>query len=311
MCAGCFAFRAVVLRIAWSHIYAHPLPPGHRFPMAKYELIPQQLLHRGQVAADQFFAPEPVTEATLLRVHTPDYWHKLSTLSLSPAEVRRSGFPLSRALVQREVAIAGGTVQAAQHALMHGAAMNVAGGTHHAYPDRAEGFCLLNDQAIAAKWLLDHHLAERVLIIDLDVHQGNGTAVIFQQEPRVFTFSMHGRENYPLHKEHSDLDVPLPTGCGDEYYLSTLNQHLPELMQRVRPDFAFYLSGVDVLATDVLGKLGLTPEGCAARDATVISTLKQAGVPLVVCMGGGYSPRLATIVDAHCRTFEVVSRFYF
>jgi acetoin utilization deacetylase AcuC-like enzyme len=279
--------------------------------MAKYELIPAQLRHHGIATDANFFEPQPLPNEWILATHDAQYWHRLHALQLSRAEERRIGFPQSAGLVHREVVIAQGTVSAADYALQHGAAMNVAGGTHHAYADRGEGFCLLNDQAITANYLLRQNKARRILIVDLDVHQGNGTARIFEREPRVFTFSMHGADNYPMQKEHSDLDVPLPSGTADDAYLETLHHWLPRLLHQHQPDFCFYLSGVDVLATDKLGKLKLTPQGCAARDQYVFETLHRAGLPVVTCMGGGYSPRLADIVNAHCETFRIAQAVYF
>ncbi len=300
-----------MLHIAYSSVYVHPLPVEHRFPMLKYELIPAQLKHQGLITDDNLFVPEPLAEHWVLHTHTADYWQRLSGLQLTAAEVRRTGFPLSAALVNREIVIAEGTRRCADYALQHGAAMNVAGGTHHAYTNRGEGFCLLNDQAIAANYLLDTGKARRILIIDLDVHQGNGTAEIFAAEPRVFSFSMHGADNYPLQKEKSDMDIPLPTGTSDTEYLQLLREWLPRLIDQHKPDFCFYLSGVDVLATDKLGKLKLSSEGCAARDEYVYRTLHAHGLPVVTCMGGGYSTRIADIVDAHCNTFRLAQSIYF
>ena len=300
-----------MLKIAWSPVYAHPLPPGHRFPMEKYTLLPEQLLYEGTVTAANFFAPPPLPESWILATHDAGYWHRLKNLQLTPAEVRKTGFPLSETLVQRETVIAHGTVMAARFALQYGAAMNIAGGTHHAFTDRGEGFCLLNDIAIAANYLLLNHLAKQILVVDLDVHQGNGTAQIFRDEPRVFTFSIHGANNYPLHKEQSDLDVPLPDHTGDKYYLSELQNHLPRLMDTVQPDFVFFQSGVDVLATDKLGKLGLTREGCKTRDRTVWETCRRHRIPVVACMGGGYSARLADIIEAHANTYRLAQEVFF
>ncbi len=201
--------------------------------------------------------------------------------------------------------------EAAKYALEHGIAMNVAGGTHHAFTDRAEGFCLLNDQAIAAQYLLDHQLAKQILIVDLDVHQGNGTAEIFTNEPRVFTFSMHGAKNYPGHKEKSDLDIGLEDGTGDEVYLKTLDQNLKRLVDEVKPDFMFFQSGVDVLATDKLGRLGMSIEGCKKRDELVLAVAKQNRIPITVCMGGGYSVQIKDIIEAHANTFRLAQDLYF
>ncbi len=300
-----------MLRIAWAPTYQLDLPPDHRFPMAKYELLPEQLVYDGTVEESAFFAPGTLDPALLLRVHTADYWERLRDGRLTPAEVRKTGFPWSSALVARELLIAEGTRRCCEYALANGCAANIAGGTHHAYPGHGEGFCLLNDQAIAAQWLLDTGRARRVLIIDLDVHQGNGTACIFQHEPRVFTFSVHGATNYPARKEQSDLDVPLPDGTTDEAYLTMLRATLPHLLdEAARPDFVFYLAGVDVLASDKLGKLSLTPAGCAARDHYVLRECHRRVLPMVTCMGGGYSPRLADIVNAHAATFRAMQTVY-
>lgn len=293
-----------MVHIAYDPIYAHPLPEGHRFPMLKYELIPEQLLHEGSITPAQIFAPQPCEEDIILLTHDAGYWHDLQQLALTPSHIRRIGFPLSAQLVQREIIIAQGTIDCALLAMKHGVALNVAGGTHHAFANRGEGFCLLNDMAIAANYLLHHQLAKQILIVDLDVHQGNGTASIFAQEPRVFTFSMHGGHNYPFVKEQSDLDVPLPDGISDEAYLDLLQQHLQELLHSVKPDFIFYLSGVDVLATDKFGKLKVSMAGCQQRDAIVLQACKRLSIPCCIAMGGGYSPDIRHIVEAHCNTFR-------
>ncbi len=297
-----------MLHIAHAPVFAHLLPPDHRFPMAKYELIPEQLLYEGTCTPDHFFEPQPVDDQYLLAVHTADYIHQLKTLTVPPAMMRRIGFPPSQALMEREWKITQGTIDCSLLALEHGVAMNVAGGTHHAFADRGEGFCLLNDMAVAAQFMLDTHRARQILIVDLDVHQGNGTAAMFRNEPRVFTFSVHGRDNYPLRKEQSDLDIALPTGTTDDQYLQTLSQTLPVLIDQVRPDFMYYLAGVDVLATDRLGKLALSRAGCLQRDELVFGQAIRHGLPVAVSMGGGYSPRLADIVEAHCNTFRAAVR---
>ncbi|WP_342648352.1 histone deacetylase [Mucilaginibacter sp. CSA2-8R] len=300
-----------MLKIAFDPIYAHPLPEGHRFPMLKYELIPEQLLHEGVITADNLFSPQPLDEQTILWTHDETYWQQLHTLTLSPKEQRRIGFPLSAQLVEREIRIAKGTIDGCHYAFENGVAFNIAGGTHHAGSNWGEGFCMLNDQAIAANYLLHHGLAKCVLIIDLDVHQGNGTAQIFEHEPRVFTFSMHGANNFPYRKEKSDLDVPLPDGMEDDAFLDLVRQHVPRLIQQQKPDFIFYLSGVDVLASDKLGKLALSKAGCKERDQLVLQQCKQAGIPVQVSMGGGYSPQIKDIVEAHCNTYKVAVELYF
>jgi acetoin utilization deacetylase AcuC-like enzyme len=300
-----------MLKVAWSPSYVLSLPPNHRFPMSKYEILPQQLIHEGTLNENNFFSPEALPEEEILRVHQADYWHKLKTLTLSPKEVRRTGFPLSQELVDREVIIANGTVQCTQFALEHGAAMNIAGGTHHAFTDRGEGFCLLNDIALAANHLLVHQQAQNILVVDLDVHQGNGTAQIFQNEPRVFTFSMHGANNYPLHKEQSDLDIALPDHTTDLFYLKTLEVNLKNLVEQVQPDFIFFQSGVDVLATDKLGRLSLTREGCKMRDRMVLQLAKENRIPLVASMGGGYSHDFKDIIEAHANTYRLAQEIFF
>jgi acetoin utilization deacetylase AcuC-like enzyme len=294
-----------MIKIAWHPIYAHPLPEGHRFPMLKYELIPEQLLHEGTIEQDNLFSPEPLSEKIVLLTHQKSYWEQLRDLTLSGKDQRRIGFPLDAQLVARELRIAQGTIDGAYFALDNGIAFNVAGGTHHAGSNWGEGFCMLNDQAIAANYLLNNNLAKRILIIDLDVHQGNGTAEIFQHEPRVFTFSMHGDKNFPFRKEISSLDVPLDDGLQDEAYLSILNGNLKMAFEGAKADFVFYLSGVDVLSTDKLGKLALSKAACKERDRMVLQACKDKNLPLQVSMGGGYSTDIKDIVDAHCNTYRL------
>ena len=300
-----------MLKIAFSPIYKYELPNGHRFPMEKYELLPEQLLYEGTVKDSNFFHPVPVPESTILRTHDANYWKKLKTLTLTRKEIRAIGFPLSETLVRRGTHIANGTIECAKYAFEHGISMNVAGGTHHSFTDRGEGFCLLNDIGIAANYLMDNALAAKILVVDLDVHQGNGTAQIFRNEPRVFTFSMHGAKNYPHRKEQSDLDIGLPDKTEDAFYLTTLKNTLPKLLEQVQPDFIFYLSGVDVLASDKLGRLSMSMAGCKERDRFVLETCKKNKLPVAVSMGGGYSHRIAHIVEAHANTFRLAQEIYF
>lgn len=299
-----------ILKIAYDPIYAHPLPEGHRFPMLKYELIPGQLLYEGSIHPENLFSPAPCPDEIVLWTHTAEYLEKLKTQTLSAREQRHIGFPQSPALTLRELIITQGTIDCCRHAFDNGVAMNVAGGTHHAYADRGEGFCLLNDFAVAANYLLKKEWAKQILIIDLDVHQGNGTAKLFENEPRVFTFSMHGRHNYPFHKEKSNLDLPLEDGTDGPAYLHLLEESLPRLLETVRPDFAFYLSGVDILQTDKFGKLKLTIDDAKRRDRFVLSLLQERHIPCAVSMGGGYSPDVKVIVEAHCNTFRVAKETY-
>jgi len=300
-----------MLKIAYDPIYAHPLPEGHRFPMLKYELIPEQLLHEGVISHENLFSPEALNEEVILWTHDKDYWIHLRDLTLPAKEIRRIGFPLSAQLVERETRIAKGTIDGCHYALKYGIAFNVAGGTHHAGTNWGEGFCLLNDQAIAANYLLANKLASSILIIDLDVHQGNGTAQIFENEWRVFTFSMHGANNFPYRKERSDLDIPLPDGIADDDYLDILTRTLPQLIEQQKPDFIFYLSGVDVLKTDKLGKLSLSIGGCRERDRVVLEECKSRKIPVQVSMGGGYSADIKDIVEAHCNTYRLARDLYF
>lgn len=293
-----------MIKIAWHPSYAHPLPVGHRFPMVKYELIPEQLLHEGIITERNLFAPELPDEDVVLSTHQKEYWQHLKELSLPAKEQRRIGFPLSEKLVEREMRIVKGTIDGALYARQFGISFNIAGGTHHAGSNWGEGFCLLNDQAIASNYLLNNNLASRILIIDLDVHQGNGTAQIFYNQPSVFTFSIHGDKNFPFRKEISDLDIALEDGVGDEEFFMKLEATFPLLLAH-EPDFVFYLSGVDVLESDKLGKLTLTKNGCRERDRMVFQFCKENNLPVQVSMGGGYSPSIKDVVDAHCNTFKV------
>ncbi len=302
-----------MLKIAFHPIYKHPLPEGHRFPMEKYDLLPKQLLYEGTCEEDNFFQPEIMqdNEKYIQSVHTLDYLQKLYSVNIDPRKARKIGFPLSPVLVERERIITNGTIQACDYALEHGVAMNIAGGTHHAYSDHGEAFCMLNDQAIGAQYLLQNKLAKQILIVDLDVHQGNGTAEIFQNEDRVFTFSMHGKSNYPFKKEKSDLDLPMENNCGDEEFLNALQSTLPRLIESVKPDFIFFLSGVDILSTDKLGKLGCSVEGCKRRDEFVFKQCLNHEIPVEVSMGGGYSKDIKTIIEAHANTYRTAQLMYF
>ncbi len=300
-----------MLKIAFDPIYAHPLPEGHRFPMLKYELIPEQLLHEGVINPENLFKPELVTEEVIMLTHDKIYWEQLRDLTLSPKDQRRTGFPLSQQLITRERMIAQGTIDCCHYALEHGVSFNVAGGTHHAGTNWGEGFCLLNDQAISANYLINNNLVKSILIIDLDVHQGNGTAQIFEKEPHVFTFSMHGANNFPYRKETSDLDIALDDGTLDNEYLDLLYKALPRIIDQHKPQFVFYLAGVDVLATDKLGKLSLSKEACKARDRFVFEQCRANNIPVQVSMGGGYSPQIKDIVDAHCNTYKLANELYF
>lgn len=300
-----------MLKIAYHPIYTHPLPERHRFPMLKYELLPKQLLHEGTCIEENFFSPGIPDVKAILAVHTKVYYKSLKELSLDAKAVRKIGFPLSKELIDREVIIADGTIKASQYALENGIAMNIAGGTHHAYTDRGEAFCLLNDQAIGARYLVQHGLAKKILIVDLDVHQGNGTAEIFEEDDSVFTFSMHGAKNYPFKKETSDLDIELPNQTQDEEYLRILKETLTKLIKEQKPDFIYYLSGVDILATDTLGKLDCTIAGCEERDRFVLQICNDHSIPIMCSMGGGYSLDIKIIIEAHANTFRLAQDIFF
>ncbi len=279
--------------------------------MQKYDLLPQQLLHEGSCTPENFFEPDFPKDEDILRAHTANYFRDLQDGNIAPRDMRKVGFPWSAKLVERELRIAQGTIQGCHYALETGISMNIAGGTHHAYSDRGEAFCMLNDQAIGAHYLLEHQLAKRILILDLDVHQGNGTAEIFQNVPEVFTFSMHGKANYPFRKEVSDRDIALEKGTKDKEYLDILESQLDALTKEVDPDFVFYLCGVDILDTDKLGTLSVSPEGCRQRDEMVLNWCRSRELPVQCSMGGGYSPQLRTIVDAHAQTFRLAQHIYF
>lgn len=299
-----------MVRIAFDAIYAHPLPENHRFPMLKYELIPAQLIHEGTYTADHFFIPNACAAEVVLKTHEAEYYQKLISLQLTASEQRAIGFPQSETLIERELIITQGTIDCSLAALENDIALNVAGGTHHAFADRGEGFCILNDMCVAANYLLDHGYCKKIMIVDLDVHQGNGTAKIMENNPAVFTFSMHGATNYPFRKEKSDLDIGLADGTTGEMYLSILEDTLPKLISQVKPDLVFYLSGVDILETDKFGKLKVSLDECKRRDEFVLSSLKKYNIPIVVALGGGYSPDVRTIVEAHCNTFRLAADLF-
>lgn len=300
-----------MLKIAYHPIYRHPLPKGHRFPMEKYELLPQQLRYEGTCDEGNFFEPRKPKDKHILAVHEPEYYYDLINMTLNPRSARKIGFPLSEVLVKREEIIADGTIKASKFALTYGIAMNIAGGTHHAYSNRGEAFCLLNDQAIGARYLQKNGLAKNILIVDLDVHQGNGTAEIFKNDISVFTFSMHGRGNYPFKKEQSDLDIALENDTDDSTYLKLLKDTLPKLIEQERPSFIYYLCGVDVISTDKLGKLAMSLEGCKARDRFVLEQCKNNSIPVMCSMGGGYSKDIRTIIEAHANTFRLAQEIFF
>lgn len=300
------------MKVAYSEIYNYKLlPNGHRFPMEKYDLLAKQLIHEGVLEENDFFEPEPLNQDQVLRTHTKHYWYKLTSGTLSKSEVRNMGFPFHESLVKRGLHISNGTLLCAKYALQKGVSLNIAGGTHHAFADRGEGFCIFNDFAIASNELLHENLVKQILIIDLDVHQGNGTAKIFENNNKVFTFSMHARHNYPLRKEKSDLDIELDDAIHDNEYIILLTKNLEKLINQVKPDFIFYLSGVDILGTDKLGRLNVSIDGCKNRDELVFECCYKYQIPVAVSMGGGYSPNIKDIINAHCNTYKAAKAFFY
>ena len=300
-----------MLKIAYSDVFRYSVPEKHRFPMQKYTMIPERLLAEGTIKPDNFFAPARLSEDEILTTHTADYWYQLKTQTLPRKEARVIGFEMTAKLVERGRYIAHATYECALFAQQYGVSMNVAGGTHHAFAGHGEGFCVFNDVCVASNLLLNRGQAQKILVVDLDVHQGNGNASIMADEPRVFVFSMHGAKNYPFRKQVSDLDIELDNDTGDTEYLQILAQTLPRLIADFAPDMIFYQSAVDILATDKLGKLGLTIEGCKARDDYVLRQAKTANIPIAIVMGGGYSEDINDVVEAHCNTFRLAQQIFF
>ena len=300
-----------MLKIAHDIIYKHPLDKNHRFPMEKYDLIPFQLIKENTCNHKNFFIPKNLKDQDVLNTHEKNYYERLSSLSLTKKEIRPIGFPMSKELIIREKKIAQGTIECSKYSINYGISMNIAGGTHHAFYDRGEGFCMLNDQAIAANYLLNNNLAKKILIIDLDVHQGNGTASIFKNNPNVFTLSFHGQKNYPFKKENSDLDYGFDDFTNDDFYLKKLKEIIPKTIDNFQPNFIFYLAGVDVLENDKLGRLSLSLEGCLERDKFILKYCKRNNIPVQVSMGGGYSINIDEIVEAHSNTFRLTQEIYF
>jgi acetoin utilization deacetylase AcuC-like enzyme len=279
--------------------------------MIKYELIPEQLIRENTCNSDNFFKPDKIDDSIVLLTHEENYFKRFTSLNLSQKEIREIGFPLSKDLVVREMEIAEGTVRGVHYSIENGVSMNIAGGTHHAFYNRGEAFCMLNDQAIATNYLLNNGLANKIIIIDLDVHQGNGTASLFKNNSNVFTLSFHGKKNYPFRKEKSDLDIEFNDNTNDDEYLKVLKETIPKVLYEFKPDFIFYLSGVDVLENDKLGRLSLSINGCKERDRFILDTCYKNSIPVQVSMGGGYSSILKNIIEAHSNTFRLAQEIYF
>ena len=300
-----------MLKIAYNQNYIYPLEENHRFPMIKYELIPEQLIRENTCSSENFFSPTKIDSKIVLKTHQREYFERFTSLKLSKKEIREIGFPLSQELVERELQIAEGTIKGVKYSIKNGISMNIAGGTHHAFYDRGEAFCMLNDQAIATNYIIQEGLFKKILIIDLDVHQGNGTASLFNSNPNVYTLSFHGKKNYPFRKEKSDLDMEFDDNTNDEEYLKVLRETIPKVIDQFEPEFIFYLSGVDVLENDKLGRLSLTIDGCKERDRFILEICKNNSIPVQVSMGGGYSVILKNIIEAHSNTFRLAQEIFF
>ncbi len=290
------------------HYYAE-IGENHVFPIKKFELVRDILLSEGTIKEEEIIEPLPAKIDDLRLVHTEDYLTRLINGTLDKKEIRRLGIPWSESLVRRTFLAVSGTINASFHALEIGISSNLAGGTHHSFPDRGEGFCVLNDVAIAIRVLQRENLAKKILIVDCDVHQGNGTAFIFRDEEEIFTFSMHGEKNYPLFKEKSNLDIELRDGTADAEYLETLGEALPRIFMH-DPDIVFYLGGADPFENDKLGRLGLTIEGLTKRDEMVLEYAKQREVPIVTTMSGGYAKDINDTVEIHSNTIRAVKKVF-
>jgi len=293
------------MQIFYSDHFTMPLPDGHRFPMPKYMLLGQRVRQAGLVPPEDLREAPAAGDEDILRVHLPEYWDRVINGTLSEKEIRRIGFPWSPGMVERTRRSVGGTLAACRAALQEGFAANLAGGTHHAYPDHGEGYCVLNDVAIAARAMQHEGLARRVVIIDCDVHQGNGTAAIFAGDPSVYTFSMHGASNFPFHTEASDLDLALDNGCDDACFLAALQNGLDTVMRSFHADLGIYIAGADPYLDDRLGKLALTKAGLAERDRLVFERCLDEGLPLAIVMGGGYAYQVDDTVDIQFQTIRL------
>ena len=296
--------------IVYHPDYVAPLPDAHRFPMPKFKILRDLLLKDGVVEPEQIYQPELPDLELIELVHTSEYVRAYCEGTLEYKAQRRIGLPWSKALAHRTRIAVGGTILAAKLALEYGCACNTAGGTHHAFPNYGSGFCIFNDLAIASRVLQHRGLVNKILIIDLDVHQGDGTAWIFQNDDSVFTFSMHCEANFPGRKQHSDLDVPLPVGLDDDGYLQILASHLSDLLTQVKPDLVLFDAGVDTHASDRLGKLSLTDYGLYRRERMVLSTCKAAGYPVASVIGGGYGKDISALVYRHSLLHRAAQEVY-
>ncbi len=298
------------MKVYYSDHFTLPLPEGHRFPIEKYALLRKRVMADGIITNGNAIVPPQATLDQLRLAHNPEYVQRVINGELSEKEVRRIGFPWSLGLVERSRRSVGGTIAACRTALQDSVSANLAGGTHHAYPDHGEGYCVFNDCAVAARAMQAENRVRRVVILDCDVHQGNGTAAIFAQDPSVFTFSIHGAKNFPFHKEPSDLDIALPDGCGDDQYLDSLRQGLEQSLARAGAGLAIYLAGADPFEGDRLGRLALSKPGLVERDSLVFSLCGEAGIPVAVTMSGGYADCVYDSVDIHYQTIKIAAKYY-
>lgn len=299
-----------MIHIAYHESYRHELPENHKFPMNKYSELDKRLVEQSIYTPANFFVPDILDEEILYLTHGADYIERAKTLTLEKTEARRLGFPQSRELYERELRIAQGTLYGAEIALTNGLSFNIAGGTHHAFTNKGEGFCMFNDVVVSANYLLNKGLIRKALVIDLDVHQGNGTAEICANNPNIFTFSVHGKNNYPVKKEISDLDIELDDLTGDEEYLKIVAEYVPKLIADVNPDIVYYIAGADILETDKFGRLSVSIEGSRKRDEIVFAECKKFEIPIMCVMGGGYSKDLEVIIETHLNTFKVGKEYY-
>jgi acetoin utilization deacetylase AcuC-like enzyme len=295
------------MKIFYCDHFVLPLPPGHRFPIQKYVLLRERVMAAGLIPPQNLTVPEPATDQQILRVHNEDYLQRVKSGCLTSKEMRRIGFPWSPQLVERSRRSVGGTLSTCRAALLDGIAANLAGGTHHAFPGHGQGYCVFNDSAIAARAMQAEGKAGRVVIIDCDVHQGDGTATIFKDDPTVFTFSIHGARNFPFHKAQSDLDIELEDGTGDEGYLEALQGGVERALALARAELVIYLAGADPYAGDRLGRLALSKAGLAARDRMVLELCRRAGIPVAIVMAGGYAHQVQDTVDIHFQTVRIAA----
>ncbi len=298
------------MKVAWHQFYNHPLKENHKFPMKKYDLLKEELLNQIIIQEKDLLIPNQISEEDILLAHNNEYWNKLKNLELNEKEERRTGFPQSDRLIERERLIMQGTYLVSEYALTNGLGFNIAGGTHHAFSNKGEGFCLLNDMALSALMLIKYKNISKVLIVDLDVHQGNGSAEILQNNKNIFTFSIHCKENYPIIKEKSDLDIELDHNTEDEEYLDLVYTNLNKLINMFEPQFILYQAGVDILESDKFGRLNISVEGCKERDNIVFELASKNSLPITTTMGGGYSEDINIILDSHINTYKSALKYY-